>query len=98
MAKAKTIKMVTGNVTIDYIQFKRDKSNITDVFKFGNSKVFKEIINSNQKLHLDNGQRHPATKEKLTVEIKPGDILAKYPDGLHVFCEADFFESHIELG
>ena len=52
MAKAKTIKMVTGNVTIDYIQFKRDKSNITDVLKFGNSKVFEEIINSNQRLHF----------------------------------------------
>ena len=98
MAKAKTIKMVTGNVTIDYIQFKRDKSNITDILKFGNSKVFEEIINSNQKLHLDNGQRHPATKECLTVEIKPGDVLAKYPDGYHVFSEGGFIESHKELG
>ena len=94
MAKAKTIKMVTGNVTIDYVQLKRDKSNVAEIIKFGNSKV----SDLNQKLYLDKGQRHPLTKEKLTVEVKPGDILAKYPDGLHVFCEADFFESHVELG
>ena len=39
MAKAKTIKMVTGNVTIDYVQLKRDKSNVAEIIKFGNSKV-----------------------------------------------------------
>lgn len=91
MRKARTTKMQTGQVDVTFVEFKKDKSNEKEVLSFSD-KVKKE----GDKLVLLNGQVHPKTKEKLSVSINPGDVVAIYPKSTNVFTGISFFENHVE--